>query len=399
MVELRTTLKEDFLAALPFCLEHRKQNNHLNKTLDQMIDDFRAWQVLSTGTIDLIYNYYRYYFYFKDNITRFTDKNVSPVLLEDLWGLAFASILTRTKTPIPIIGSVCVDISGQKFKKHTKAVTNAFVNYVSRGKEELLKELQEFPLKLLSPELQSRWAQDEALAKWPGSIIGQSPKGIHAVDRLSKYKLYSREDFFNQDQLCVLNPGSWQLTKWVENTFPKSHLEEYSVLDTCAAPGGKCIALATKPSHAKFYATDSSPRRIKRLNANIERMGFTDKIITAQKKWGDKQSSLPSEWPQSFDFVLVDLPCSGSGTILTQSDVMIKNIGHSVDELAPIQSAIIDEVLSKYANSNIFISTCSVDPKEIANINSALKRTEPDFRSHYSDEAFTEGLVGWKVSN
>ena len=393
---MRASLKADFTTALAFGRHHRQQYQREHQTLDQLIDDFRSWQDLSTGALDLIYNYYRYYFFYQRSLKKFSDKKISPPLLEDLWGLAFSSILTRSKTPTPILGSVVVDLSGQKFKKHTKAVTNAFVNFVSRNKTQLLNELQQSPQLLLSPELQQRWQHSPELLSWPRSILQQNPKGIHAVNRLSRYQLYSRQDFLNDSQLCSLNPGSWQLVQWITSFLPKSALQSYTLLDTCAAPGGKSIALATKPSRATFYATDSHPKRLQRLQHNIERMGFADKILTAHKKWGQPQATLPASWPQDFDFILLDLPCSATGTIFTQSDVMSKNIAQSVKQLAPVQQAIIEEVRTRYPQAQIFVSLCSVDPTEIASISQLLKKHTPDFESAYKSEAFTEGLVGWK---
>ncbi|MCI8589251.1 MAG: methyltransferase domain-containing protein [Clostridiales bacterium] len=81
------------------------------------------------------------------------------------------------------------------------------------------------------------------------------------------------------------------------------------VLDCCAAPGGKSIQLATKIGPDGLLLSNEIDRgRARILAANIERMGLTNTIVTSQDT-----AALKEQYPDYFDLVLADAPCSGEG--------------------------------------------------------------------------------------
>ena len=84
------------------------------------------------------------------------------------------------------------------------------------------------------------------------------------------------------------------------------------VLDLCAAPGGKTAQLAA--AGARVTALDRSEERMQRLRANMERLGFDVRTIVADA------ATWRSETP--FDAVLLDAPCSGTGTIRRHPDIL-----------------------------------------------------------------------------
>src|SRR5262249_27716839 len=77
-----------------------------------------------------------------------------------------------------------------------------------------------------------------------------------------------------------------------------------TVLDLCAAPGGKTLQLAA--GGAKVTALDRSPDRLKRLRENLMRTGLSAEVAAADAEvWDD---------PRQFDVALLDAPCSSTGT-------------------------------------------------------------------------------------
>ena len=80
------------------------------------------------------------------------------------------------------------------------------------------------------------------------------------------------------------------------------------VLDLCAAPGGKSTQLATQANLALLAANEPIPSRARILSGNIERMGISNALVTCAYP-----DALAARWPQFFDKVLVDAPCSGEG--------------------------------------------------------------------------------------
>ena len=112
-------------------------------------------------------------------------------------------------------------------------------------------------------------------------------------------------------------PGFAEGTWWVQDaaaTLPARLLGDIAdkrVADLCAAPGGKTMQLCA--AGAQVTAVDISARRMTRLGENLVRAGLSAELVTADaSKW------MPE---QKFDFILLDAPCSGTGTLRRHPDI------------------------------------------------------------------------------
>ncbi|HEY0274831.1 MAG TPA: transcription antitermination factor NusB [Paenirhodobacter sp.] len=144
-----------------------------------------------------------------------------------------------------------------------------------------------------------------------------------------------------------------------------------SVLDLCAAPGGKTLQLAAKG--ARVTALDISPSRLARLEENLTRCGLQAEIVAADAL--DWQPSGP------FDAILLDAPCSATGTIRRHPDLPFVKDSAGIRTLFPLQAALLDRALGwlKPGGRLVFV-TCSLLPEEgEAQIEAALTR-HPDLR-------------------
>lgn len=147
------------------------------------------------------------------------------------------------------------------------------------------------------------------------------------------------------------------------------------VLDLCAAPGGKTLQLAD--TGASVVAVDISERRLKRLHENLARTGLTAEVVTADAlTWGER--------PGAFDAVLIDAPCTATGTIRRHPDLPFVKDGKKTGALLPLQSALIDRALWHLRpGGRLVYCTCSLLPAEGEDqVASALSRhdalaTEP----------------------
>ena len=88
-----------------------------------------------------------------------------------------------------------------------------------------------------------------------------------------------------------------------------------TVLDLCAAPGGKSTQLSAMLRSGTLVANEIHPARAKILSSNIERMGCANTIVTCADP-----EKLRFAWPETFDAVLVDAPCSGEGMFRKNPD-------------------------------------------------------------------------------
>jgi 16S rRNA (cytosine967-C5)-methyltransferase len=133
------------------------------------------------------------------------------------------------------------------------------------------------------------------------------------------------------------------------------------VLDACCAPGGKtCHILESQPDLARVVAVDLEPRRLTRVEENLQRLGLEAEIIAADA--GDTQ-----QWwdGQHFDRILIDAPCSASGVIRRHPDIKILRKPADIAKLSAIQLLLINKLWQTLKTGGILLyATCSVLPDE-----------------------------------
>ena len=131
-----------------------------------------------------------------------------------------------------------------------------------------------------------------------------------------------------------------------------------SLLDACAAPGGKSVLLAKKCK--TVTSTELHPHRVELVNAYAQRMGVTN--LTAIQ--ADSTVFNP-EFENKFDTVLCDVPCSGTGVINENPDIKLFRKESDIESLTKTQLAILENC-SRYVKNGglLFYSTCSVLPEE-----------------------------------
>lgn len=126
------------------------------------------------------------------------------------------------------------------------------------------------------------------------------------------------------------------------------------VLDLCAAPGGKTLQLAAMG--ARVTALDISAPRAARITENLARTGLAARIIIA-----DALTFTEAGW----DAILLDAPCSATGTIRRHPDLPHARDGHEIAGLVKLQARMIDHALTLLApGGRLVFSTCSLLPAE-----------------------------------
>jgi 16S rRNA (cytosine967-C5)-methyltransferase len=134
-----------------------------------------------------------------------------------------------------------------------------------------------------------------------------------------------------------------------------------SILDCCAAPGGKtCHLIEFQPEIAKTVALEIDEKRAIKIEENLVRLGHDATIVI-----GD--ASTPQKWwdGQLFDRVLLDAPCSASGIIRRHPDIKWLRKAKDIDVLVNLQKQILDAIwpLIKPGGTMLY-ATCSVLPEE-----------------------------------
>jgi 16S rRNA (cytosine967-C5)-methyltransferase len=135
--------------------------------------------------------------------------------------------------------------------------------------------------------------------------------------------------------------------------------EGETVLDLCAAPGGKSILLSERlPKDAELILCDVSERRIELIKDNLMRIGLDHKIIHTSVE------DAPFD-AESIDKILLDVPCSNTGVIRKRPDVLWRFDENELKELIKLQKQILSSAFSLLKpGGEIVYSTCSIEPEE-----------------------------------
>ena len=159
------------------------------------------------------------------------------------------------------------------------------------------------------------------------------------------------------ESLPGYNQGDW----WVQDTaatlpvklFP--HLEGQRIVDLCAAPGGKTAQMAAAGAHVT--AIDRSEKRLRLLQENMGRLSLdVSCILEDAVGWRPRHSC---------DGVLIDAPCSATGTLRRHPDIQWVKSPNDVRGVAKIQLALLKASVEMVrTGGTIIFATCSLQPEE-----------------------------------
>lgn len=136
--------------------------------------------------------------------------------------------------------------------------------------------------------------------------------------------------------------------------------EQATVLDACAAPGGKTAHLLEKYSIGTLLALDNQPDRVKRLQNTLARLK-----LSAQVRCADA-TNVNAWWNQQpFDRILLDVPCSASGVIRRHPDIKILRQPSDITQLVQQQAQLLTTIWQTLKpNGKLLYITCSVFAEE-----------------------------------
>jgi 16S rRNA (cytosine967-C5)-methyltransferase len=159
-----------------------------------------------------------------------------------------------------------------------------------------------------------------------------------------------------------------------------------TVVDLCAAPGGKTAQLAQ--AGARVTAVDRSPARIARLKDNMTRLQFeVGTVVSDAAEWQPADGG-------GFDGILVDAPCTSTGTIRRHPDVGWLRQEADIATLATLQKRLARKAASLLKPGGILIyCTCSLEPEEGEQIVDGLLATETELSRVPIDPGEVAGLA------
>lgn len=287
-----------------------------------------------------------------------------------------------------------VNLAGAK----PRALVNAVLRRAEREKAALLAMVDRMPLqdRFSHPEwLVDRWCEqhgDEAtlqLCEWDQKpadtyirINRLHPEPLAAADTADLAPT-AHPEFYRVPQ----PPREWLVAGkcYVQDPSTAAACELLdpqpgeTVLDACAAPGGKTAYLAQlMRNRGRIIACDASPRRVKRLQENLERLGVTI-AETPVLDWS--KSGVGAFGGLQFDRILVDAPCSNTGVMRRRVDVRWRLQPWTFKEMATLQSLLLENLhaLLKPGGTLVY-STCSIDREENEDVIEAFRATHRHFK-------------------
>jgi 16S rRNA (cytosine967-C5)-methyltransferase len=140
------------------------------------------------------------------------------------------------------------------------------------------------------------------------------------------------------------------------------------VWDCCAAPGGKTLILARRLGDAEIVASDVSVKRLAQTEARLRRYAYAERVRFAAADAADAKGI-----EGSFDLILCDVPCSGTGTLAANPEIRHRLKVEELARQAERQRAILAGALKRLApGGRLVYSTCSLEPEECEQVVKAV---------------------------
>ncbi len=204
------------------------------------------------------------------------------------------------------------------------------------------------PLDITVKSDPDRWAERLGGRRMPtGSVRLTAPGQISALPG------YAEGDWWVQDAAAALPVRLF------------GDVRGRTVADLCAAPGGKTAQLAS--AGAVVTAVDQSASRMERLKENLARTGLdASTVVASAAEWNPDP-------PAMFDAVLIDAPCTSTGTIRRHPDIPWRKAPGDIAALSLLQRQLLTRAIHlTRSGGTIVYCTCSLEPEEGEDIVSAV---------------------------
>ncbi len=269
--------------------------------------------------------------------------------------------------------SIAVELAGEDFDaRHFKGLANAVLRRLTEQREAILESQDEAVLN----------TPDWLAASWKRAYGGAAARAIaiaHLEEPALDLTLRADADpaaLAETLQGALLPTGSIRLVAhsaieampgftegawWVQDAAAAlpvrliGPLAGKNIADLCAAPGGKTLQLASAGAHVT--AVDISVDRLHRVRQNLDRTRLDAELVA--------EDILTWQPGRTFDAVLLDAPCSSTGTIRRHPDVALLKRPQDIASLAKLQTELIARAAQLLAPGGILVySTCSLEPAE-----------------------------------
>ncbi|MFO7938006.1 MAG: transcription antitermination factor NusB [Kiritimatiellia bacterium] len=284
------------------------------------------------------------------------------------------------------------------------SLINGVLRNIVRSREKLLRELEKQPLSIRKShpeELVRRWMarytseEVEKLCDWNNTpaetfITGRpDDNGQSRFEKVPRGTGVSDIPGFREGEFIVQDPATATAIELLELR------PGLSVLDGCAAPGGKTVQIAWRADESKILALDLREDRITTIRENLRRTGLEHVEVEQTDLTLDLEDVKRKHG--LFDRVLLDVPCSNSGVLRRRPDARWRWSEKRLKRLIRTQRSILNNTSKLLKHNGILVySTCSLEPEENSLLVERFIKDNPEFASVSSVEKlpFNDGTDG-----
>ena len=281
-------------------------------------------------------------------------------------------------------------------------LVNAVLRRCAREGQPLIDEVKSETLDL-PPWLLARWVAHygEAVARDIAIALGHEPSlDITVKSDAAQWATRLHGETLPTGSVRTLLQGSVTMLPgfaegqwWVQDAAAAlparlfGDMAGKTIIDLCAAPGGKTAQLAQ--AGARVVAVDRSPGRMTRLRDNLARLSLAaDQVVADAAEWPGGNAS------GGFDGILVDAPCSSTGTIRRHPDVAWLRQEGDIGALMALQKRLLHKAVALLKPGGTLVyCTCSLEPEEGEQAIAALLATESAVRRAPIDAGEVAGLA------
>ncbi|MEO6839438.1 MAG: transcription antitermination factor NusB [Bradyrhizobium sp.] len=280
-------------------------------------------------------------------------------------------------------------------------LVNAVLRRCAREGQPLIEEVRDERLDV-APWLMERWAAHygETVARDIATAIGHEPSlDITVKSDIEQWATRLHGEILPTGSVRTLLQGSVTMLPgftegewWVQDAAAALPVQLFgdvagkTIADLCAAPGGKTAQLAQ--AGARVIAVDRSSNRMARLRDNLTRLALEAETVVADA----------AEWQGgadagNFDGILIDAPCTSTGTIRRHPDIGWLRQEADIAPLALLQQRLLQRAVSllKPAGTLVYC-TCSLEPEEGEQAIAAFLASEPSMRRAPIEASEVAGL-------
>jgi 16S rRNA (cytosine967-C5)-methyltransferase len=268
-------------------------------------------------------------------------------------------------------------------------LVNAVLRRCAREGQPLIEEVKSQTLDV-PPWLMARWIAHygDSIARDIATAIGQEPSlDITVKSEPEPWAIRLHGETLPTGSVRTLLQGSVTMLPgfseghwWVQDAAAALPARLFgdvagkAIIDLCAAPGGKTAQLVQ--AGARVTAIDRSPNRMARLRDNLARLSIDAELVVADgADWLDRNHA------GSYDGILIDAPCTSTGTIRRHPDVGWLRQESDIAPLAAAQKRLLQKSVALLKPGGMLIyCTCSLEPEEGEQTVSALLASDPTMR-------------------